>query len=81
MKWGNVYWPIYLSVAAAFFLIPEVIALATNHFNDLSQYCWRELGVTKAWTLDLHTLAWWLSLFAWIITTVLLIFHIWFRAG
>lgn len=78
-KWGNLYWPVYLSVVSVLFLIPEVIALISNHYNDLSEYCWRELGVTKAWSFDQHTVAWWFSLAAWGLAVVLLTFHIWFR--
>jgi len=79
-KWGNVYWPLFLSVVSVLFIVPEVIALISNHYNDLSQYCWRELNVTKAWSFDRHTAAWWLSLTGWFLAAIVLTFHIWFKA-
>lgn len=79
--WGDIYWPIFLSIVSVLFLVPETIALITNHANDLSEYCWRQLSVTKAFVIGPHTFAWYSSFVAWILAVILLTFHIWFRAG
>jgi len=77
--WGNWYWPRGLTVASVAFLLPELYALFTNPANTLSDYCWRELHVTAAWGNGVHSLAWWFSLVAWLLFTIVITAHIWFR--
>jgi hypothetical protein len=77
--WGNYYWPRGLAVVSVAFLIPELYALFTNPANTLSDYCWRELNVSASWGHGAHSVAWWLSLAAWLLFTVVITLHIWFR--
>lgn len=77
--WGYTYWPIGLIAAAVAFLVPELYALLTNAGNTLSDYCWHELGISAAKGHGIHTAAWWLSLAAWLLFTVVITGHIWFR--
>jgi hypothetical protein len=77
--WGIRYWPVFLSVASAFFLIPELIALFTNASNTLSDYCWNQLHVNVSFGHGAHTVAWWFSLVAWFMFVVLITIHIWWR--
>lgn len=78
MTWGRQYWPIYLIVASLGFLIPEVIALATNAKNTLSDYAWYELNITTPHErFSAHTAAWFLSLGMWLVIAVWLTYHIW----
>jgi hypothetical protein len=79
--WGNTYWPIWISVCSFLFLVPEVISQIFNHYNSLSEYAWRELGVSKAFQFTMHSAAWYLSLTAYIMAFVILLIHIWFRAA
>lgn len=79
MTWGKYYWPFYLILAALLFLVPEIIALVTNFRNTLSQYSWNELHVNPGITV--HTLAWYLSLAAWVLTAIVLTVHIWFKVN
>jgi hypothetical protein len=78
--WGNTYWPVGLTLVAVMFLVPESYALFTNSANTLSDYCWRELGVNIAFGHGRHTIAWWSSLAAWLMFTVIITIHIWWRA-
>jgi Trk-type K+ transport system membrane component len=78
--WGIIYWPVFLSVVSALFLIPELIALFTNAANTLSVYAWRELNITMISGHGPHTLAWWLSLISWLLFTVIITAHIWWHA-
>jgi hypothetical protein len=78
--WGVIYWPIYLTVAAVAFLVPEVYGLFTNAANTLSEYCWNQLGVTVAFGHGAHTFAWWASQSAFILAAVILVLHIWYRS-
>ena len=78
-EWGSRYWPVFLAIGATGFLIPEVFALITNSANTLSDFCWRELNVTIAYGHGKQTIAWWLSIIAWGLFTVLITIHIWFR--
>jgi hypothetical protein len=55
--WGNTYWPIWISVCSFLFLVPEVISQIFNHYNSLSEYAWRELGVSKAFQFTMHSAA------------------------
>lgn len=77
--WGNIYWPIGLITASLAFVAPESYALATDPANTLSDYCWRELHVTRALEISGHGLAWWCSLIAWVMFVVLITIHIWYR--
>jgi len=79
--WGSTYWPIGLIAASVAFLVPELYALATDANNTLSDYCWRELHVTRAFELSAHGAAWWFSLIAWGVFVVVITMHIWYRAG
>jgi hypothetical protein len=74
--WGIHYWPWYLITAALAFIIPEGIALFTNHQNTLSDYAWQELDIRGNFH---HTLAWGLSQAAWVMFAVVITFHIWYR--
>lgn len=78
------YWPVFLIISAIWILcgfgIPEVLALVskvTNHTdNTLSNYAHVELKVSTQMTI--HTIAWYLSLLVWLLSTTILTFHIWF---
>lgn len=78
--WGYVYWPIYLIICSAFFLVPEILALLTNAANTLSDYCWHKLGVNVTFGNGPHTIAWWLSLISWGMFVVIITLHIWWRS-
>jgi hypothetical protein len=77
--WGDYYWPRGLIIVAVAFAVPELYALFTNPANTLSGYCWRELGLPGAWGSGVHSIAWWCSLGAWLLFTVVITAHIWFR--
>jgi len=87
MTWGIHYWPIFLIISAVWLLtgfgIPELIALftsvSTHTDNTLSHYAQSELGISAQFTR--HTLAWSLSLMAWVLVTTILTWHIWFLLG
>jgi hypothetical protein len=79
-NWGVLYWPFFLILVSALFLVPEVYALITNSANTLSDYCWNQLSVHVAFGSGRHTLAWWLSQGAFIIFFVLITIHIWYRS-
>lgn len=79
ITWGLVYWPKYLIVGSLFFILPELFALITNVNNTLSDYCWKELNVSLAYGTGQHTIAWWLSLVAWLLFFVAITIHIWWR--
>jgi hypothetical protein len=79
--WGLFYWPTYLTVCSLLFLPVELFALITNQpQNTLSDYCWKELDVTRALTFDAHGVAWWLSLVMWAMFAVAISLHVWFRS-
>jgi hypothetical protein len=78
MTWGKVYWPTYLILLATLFAIPELIALATNYANTLSDYAHLELNVTTATVArGIHTVAWYVSLVGWLVFVVIITWHIW----
>lgn len=79
MMWGYYYWPYYLTVASLLFLGPELIALFTNPADTLSDYCWHELGVQRAFMMSPHTVAWYCSLAGWLLFVVVISLHIWWR--
>lgn len=87
MTWGSEYWPAFLIVTSAWvilgFGVPELIALFTvvsaHVDNTLSHYAQTELGVSAHVTR--HTVAWCLSLIAWVGVTTILTWHIWFYFG
>lgn len=79
--WGNWYWPIGLCVMSALFVPAELFALLTGARNTLSDYCWRELGVSKALELSGHGAAWWASLTSWLLFVVIITLHIWYRSA
>lgn len=76
--WGNYYWPYFLILTSATFGIPELIALFTNVANTLSDYSRLQLHVGTAFAGQVHTLAWWGSLAAWLLFAVVITVHIWF---
>lgn len=78
--WGLVYWPVGLTALSLLFLPAELIALFTNPANTLSDYCWHELNVTRAFTFDAHGVAWWASFASWLLFVIVITMHIWFRA-
>jgi hypothetical protein len=85
--WGSHYWPLFLIISGLWVLlgfgIPELMALftqvSTHTDNTLSNYTQQELGVSAQITR--HTLAWTVSLLAWVTITTILTWHIWFRLG
>lgn len=79
--WGNWYWPAFLCAAFVLFAPAEIFALVTNSANTLSEYCWRELHVTRALELSGHGAAWWASLVMWVIFFVVITLHIWYRGA
>lgn len=87
MTWGTYYWPVFLIISAVWLLlgfgIPELIALitqvGTHTDNTLSHYSQEELGLDAQ--LNRHTIAWSLSLLAWVVVTTILTWHIWFKLG
>lgn len=79
--WGNWYWPAGLIAASVAFIVPELYALFTNANNTLSDYCWRELHVTRALEFSGHGVAWWCSQVACVMIFVLLVVHIWYRGA
>ena len=76
VTWGAYYWPVFLIGVSLAFLIPEAYAFFTNPGNTLSDYSWMELKVTGS---GRHILAWYASLFAWLVFAVVITAHIWFR--
>jgi hypothetical protein len=77
MTWGRVWWPVYLIIVSAAFLGPEIYALVSNWRNTLSQYTWHELNVSPH--VNTHTVAWTVSLVAWLMFVVVITAHIWWR--
>lgn len=75
--WGKYYWPLFLIITSGLFLGPELLALATNSGNTLSEYSWNELGVRGF--AHVHTMAWWFSLIAWLMFVVVITVHIWWK--
>jgi hypothetical protein len=76
ITWGKYYWPYFLTLVSMLFLIPELIAVVTNHANTLSEYSWDELHVSG---LAIHDIAWYLSLSTWLLFVVVITAHIWWR--
>lgn len=70
--WGNVYWPVFLLVALAAFLGPEIYALATGGKNSLSDWVWRVLVITERepvleWSsTDYLVFGCWMVLVSWV---------------
>jgi hypothetical protein len=81
MLWGNWYWPAGLAVMLAWFAPAELFALLTNVNNTLSDYCWRELDVTRAMEISGHGVAWWCSFLMWIAFVITITLHIWYRGA
>lgn len=79
VTWGRYYWPYFLILGSALFGIPELIALFTNNANTLSDYARYELNVAPHITV--HTLAWYVSLCAWVLFFVVITAHIWWNWG
>jgi hypothetical protein len=80
MTWGRHYWPVFLIAVSLAFLIPEILALATNAKNTLSDYAWYELDITTPQEhFSAHTAAWFLSLGMWLVIAIWLSYHIWFE--
>lgn len=77
--WGAWYWPTFLALTSGAFLVAEILALATNAANTLSDFAWRELGLPLTGRPPLHTASWLLSLGAWLTVAFWLTEHIWFR--
>jgi hypothetical protein len=75
MTWGKTYWPVALIVASLAFLVPEIYALVTNYRNTLSQYAWQKLNVTPH--VNVHTVAWTVSLVTWVLFAIIITLHIW----
>jgi hypothetical protein len=80
MTWGKHYWPIYLLVALAVFLGPEIYALVTNWRNTLSNWVWTELHVSSQ-NFDIwkQSAPWYLILGLWLVLISWLTFHFFFR--
>jgi len=81
VTWGKQYWPVFLIAVSLAFLVPEILALATNVKNTLSDYAWYELDITTPQEhFSAHTAAWFLSLGMWLVIAIWLTYHIWFEA-
>lgn len=76
--WGRYYWPAYLVIASLGFLTAELIGIATNVANTLSDFSRYELGEYPGEPLFAHPWPWWLSLILYCIFTVWITGHIWF---
>ena len=77
ITWGKYYWPIALIFSTiGLFGIPELIALATNWHNTLTQYSWTELHING---VPIHGIAWWSSLLVWLLFVVVITIHIWWK--
>lgn len=74
--WGRLYWPFFLILVAVEFAIPEIYAIFTDVRNTLSDYARLELHVRAG--VNIHTLAWGLSLAAWLLFVLTMTAHIWF---
>lgn len=80
MTWGKIYWPWFLIVTSLAFLIPEIIGIATNVKNTLSDYARYELDVTTPHQpFTSHSAAWLLSLGVWLVVAFWLTWHIWWE--
>lgn len=79
MTWGRTYWPWFILAVTLGFGLPELFALITNPGNTLSDYSWAELQVGRSYP-PLHTTAWIASLVMWLVFTVLITWHIWWRS-
>jgi type II secretory pathway component PulF len=77
MTWGKYYWPYFLILTSVIFLVPEIVALFTNVTNTLSWYARHMLNVSAHMTV--HTLAWYISLTAWILFVIVITGHIWWN--
>lgn len=77
-SWGQFYWPYFLILVSTLFGVPELIALFTNVANTLSDYSRLQLHVGAAFAGQVHTIAWWASLIAWLLFAVVITVHIWF---
>ena len=77
ITWGREYWPAFLTVTSLSFAIPELIALFTNVKNTLSDYSWAELGIVNN-HIPVHSVAWIISLTAWVLFVFIITAHIWF---
>lgn len=75
--WGAYYWPYFLILVSVEFGVPELVALATNVANTLSDYARLQLHVGTAFSGTVHTVAWWCSLAAWLLFVVVITDHIW----
>jgi hypothetical protein len=78
VKWGDVYWPIWLGVMTITMGVPEVYALITNTRNTLSDWVWDQLNVTTEQQLP-WTAAHYLVFGAWITVVSWLTWHFFFR--
>lgn len=81
ITWGLWYWPTGLIITSLLFLPAEIFALATNSLNTLSDYSYYELHMQTAAgrITNIHTVAWWGSLIAWLLFVVVITGHIWLR--
>ena len=83
MTWGLWYWPKFLIISAiiiaAGFGPAELFAVfqrGSHVDNTLSYYARTQLNVTAQMTQ--HTVAWYLTLFVYLVIGLALLFHIWF---
>lgn len=78
--WGAVYWPVWLGIAIASFLGPEIYALVSGHpENTLSDWVWRSLKIAKNQSFLTWTAADFLVFGCWIVLAVWLTAHFFFR--
>lgn len=75
MTWGKFYWPYWIILTSLTFGVPELIAIFTNVKNTLSDYARYELNVAPH--VNVHTIAWWISLVVWLLFVVVITLHIW----
>lgn len=79
MTWGRFYWPLWALLALLTFGIPEIVALITNVDNTLSDYVWRELGVSDHQSVWQWSAVRVLSLGVWLTVVTWLTWHFWLR--
>ena len=75
-----VWWPAWLAVSVAAFLLREVWALASGHYQDtLSEWTWRLLKIAKNEPFTSWNAADYLTFGCWLVLVTWLTWHLWFR--
>lgn len=77
--WGAWYWPVWLGVAVAAFLGPEIAALVSGRSaNTLSAWVWRTLQITRDEAITSWGAADFLTFGVWLVLIIWLTFHFFF---